>query len=81
MQDDSLQKRLKSITDFVAFEAETSTTWPWALPAEKLLQSDEKLLTVAQSIHLDDDDACDTDEMYDALDRVFGINPTLVGKE
>lgn len=78
MQDESLHKRLENIADFISFEAGTSIIWPWAVPAEELLQRREELRAVAQTIRLDSDGRCDTDEMYEALERVFGPNPILV---
>jgi hypothetical protein len=29
MQDNSLQKRLENVVDFVEYEGTTSITWPW----------------------------------------------------
>lgn len=78
MQDDTINKRLENIVDYVNFEAETSIIWPWAIPAEELLQRREELLAVAETIHLDADGCCDTDEMYEALERIFGANPVLM---
>ena len=81
MLDDPLLERLERISDFVRFEAETSIIWPWAIPAEELLQNEEKLRTVAAFIHFDANGAYDTDEMYEALDSAFGVNPVLMEKE
>ena len=70
-------KRLEAIVDFVTFEDETSLIWPWAIPAEDILQNQETLLKIAAAIHFDDTGSCDTDELYDAIDRIVGINPVL----
>lgn len=78
MQDETVNKRLENIIDYVTFEDDTSIIWPWAIPAEELLQRREELLAVAEAIYLDENGLCDTDEMYEELTRVFGLNPILV---
>lgn len=70
-------KRIEAIVDFVTFEDETSLIWPWAIPAEELLQNQETLLKIASAIQLDETGRCDTDELYDAIDQIVGINPVL----
>ncbi len=70
-------KRLEAIIDFVTFEDETSLIWPWAIPAEDILQNQETLLKIAAAIHFDETGSCDTDELYDAIDQIVGINPVL----
>lgn len=77
MVDETVNKRLENIIDYVNFEAATSIIWPWAIPAEELLQRREKLLSVAETIYLDENGLCDTDEMYEELTRAFGLNPIL----
>lgn len=70
-------KRLEAIVDFVNFEDETSLIWPWAVPAEELLQDKEVLLKIAEAVYFDETGCCDTDELHDAIDRIVGINPVL----
>ena len=77
MRDDTIKRQLENITDFVMFEAETSIIWPWAIPAEEMLQRRDDLLAAAKAVHLDAEGYCDTDEMYEALEQVFGTNPVL----
>ena len=77
MKDELLAKQRQVITDFVCFEAETAQTWPWAVSAEKLLQDEEKLNAAADSVRFDAEGCCDTDELYETLDRIFGVNPSL----
>ena len=78
MQDETVNTRLENIINYVTFEDDTSIIWPWAIPAEELLQRKEELLAVAEKMYLDEDGLCDTEEMYEELTRVFGLNPILV---
>lgn len=70
-------KLREAIADFVTFEDETSLIWPWAIPAEDILQNEETLQKIAAIIHLDETGCCDTDELHDVIDRIFGISPVL----
>ena len=67
----------KAIIDFVIFESATSVIWPWALPADEILQNEELLRKVEKAVSFDSQGSCDTDALYDALDRIVGINPAL----
>lgn len=70
-------KLREAIAGFVTFEDETSLIWPWAIPAEDILQNEETLQKIAAIIHLDEAGCCDTDELHDVIDRIVGINPVL----
>lgn len=70
-------KLREAIVDFVTFEDETSLIWPWAIPAEDILQNEETLLKIEAAMRLDETGYCDTDNLYDAIDRIVGINPVL----
>ena len=70
-------KRIKAIIDFINFEDETSLIWPWAVPAEDLLQNKATLLNIAEAVYFDESGCCDTDELYDAIGQMVGINPAL----
>lgn len=72
-----LDREREAIVDFLRFEESTSTIWPWALPADEILQNEELLRKVEKAVSFDSQGSCDTDELYDALDRVIGVNPEL----
>lgn len=74
---EDLDDRRQFIIDFVRFEAETSNIWPWALSADEIIQNEELLGEVERIVEFDQEDKCDTDALYSALDRLAGINPTL----
>ena len=74
---EDLDDRRQFIIDFVRFEAETSNIWPWALSADEIIQNEELLGEVERIVEFDQEDKCDTDALYSALDRLSGINPTL----
>lgn len=69
--------RIKAVIDFVTFEAETSLVWPWAVPAEEIVNDRETLLAIAAAAPFDGTDGFDTDGLYDAVDRIVGRNPAL----
>lgn len=71
------EKKLAEVIDFLKFEDETSSIWPWAISAEILIQSEELLLSIASAIHVDETGSCATEELYDAIDRIVGINPII----
>lgn len=72
-----LDREREAIVDFLRFEESTSTIWPWALPANEILQNEELLRMVEKAVSFDSQGSCVTDELYDALDRVIGVNPAL----
>ncbi len=67
----------QAILDFIRFEEETSRIWPWAISAETIIQSDEMLKEIEWVIRSERGETYDTDSMYDAIDRVAGVNPEL----
>lgn len=71
------EKKLAEVVNFLKFENETSLTWPWVIPVGTLIQSEELLLSIALVIHVDETGSCDTEELYDAIDRIVGINPMI----
>ncbi len=67
----------QAILDFIRFEEETSRIWPWAISAEAIIQSDEMLKEIECAIHSERGEDFNTDDLYDAIDRVAGVNPEL----
>lgn len=67
----------KAIIDFVQFEDSTSIIWPWALSADEITQNEELLRKVKMAVSFDPQGDWDTDELYEALDRIVGVNPVL----
>lgn len=67
----------KAIIDFVIFESATSVIWPWAVPAEEIIQSEKTLREVEKAADFDQEGNFDTDVLYAALDRIVGVNPVL----
>ena len=49
------------ILDFIKFEAETAVVWPWAMPAEKMLQDEAFLSTLEEAVTFDESGSCDTE--------------------
>ena len=66
-----------AIIDFLQFEESTSAVWPWTLPADEITQNDELLRKVEKAVSFDQQGDYDTDELYNALDRIVGVNPVL----
>lgn len=69
--------RRTEILNLVALEEETAEIWPWAATAEEISQDDEKLSAVEAMLHYSPDFGCDTDQVYQAIEQVFGLNPIL----
>ncbi len=72
-----LDAERQSIVAFIKFEDSTSAVWPWALSAEEILRNTDMLRTVERAVRFDSTGRCDTDELYEALDRIAGVNPAL----
>lgn len=70
--------RRQAICDFICFEDETSVIWPWALSADELLQNENILNEIEQAVCFNQADEYDTDELYEAINRIAGVHPTLV---
>lgn len=66
-----------AIIDFVNFENATSIIWPWAVPADEIIQSEETLRKLERAVGFEQGEAFDTDVLYAALDRIVGVNPVL----
>lgn len=71
------QSALRAVTDYLRFEQETSEIWPWFLSAEEMLGDEQKLNEVSAALHHDPEHGYDTEEIYQALNEAFGVNPTL----
>ena len=69
--------RRRVILDFIKFEAETAVVWPWAMPAEKMLQDEAFLSTLEEAVTFDESGSCDTEGLYGVIDRLSGVNPVL----
>ena len=67
----------KAIIDFVNFESATSVVWPWAVPAEEIIQSEKILRKVERAAGFEQEGNFETDVLYAALDRIAGVNPVL----
>lgn len=74
---EELDDRRQFIMDFIRFESETANIWPWALSADEIIQNENLLGEVERIVEFDQEDKCDTDVLYSALDRLAGINPAL----
>ena len=71
------EKARQAIIDFINFEDETSQIWPWAISAEDLVLSEVTLQKIAKALHPDEAGDYDTDELYDAISHIAGVNPKL----
>lgn len=68
------------ILEFIEFEASTAEIWPWALSMGEMIQNEELLQKVEKAVQFDAAGSCDTDELYEALDKIVGVNPELRDK-
>ncbi len=73
----SQEKVRQAIIDFVNFEDETSQIWSWAISAEELLLSEDTLQSIAKTVRPDKSGEYNTDDLYDAISQIIGVNPTL----
>ena len=71
------QGALRAVTDYLRFEQETSEIWPWFLSAEEMLGDERTLHEVSAALHHDPEHGYDTEEIHQALNEAFGVNPTL----
>lgn len=69
------EKARQAIIDFINFEDETSQIWPWAISAEELVLSEVTLQKIAKALQPDETGDYDTDEVYDAISHIAGVNP------
>ncbi len=69
----------EQIKDFITFEDETSIIYPWATKADNITESQiNKASEKLQSIGYDENTNVDTEDIYDALYEVLGVNPALM---
>ena len=68
----------RELVDYIKFEEATSELFPWFVSAEEMLADTKKLDEVQASLSHLPDGGYDTDELREALDRAFGINPALL---
>ena len=47
------------------------------MTAEEILQNEEILQKIAVTVRSDISGKCDTDELYDTISEIVGVNPTL----
>ena len=69
----------KQIKDFITFEDETSIIYPWATKADNV--TDNQMNTASSKLQLigyDENADVDTEDIYDVLDEVLGVNPVLM---
>ena len=69
-----------AIFDFIQFEDATSKAWPWAMPAAEILQDEAILSTLEKTVTFDESGNCDTESLYEAIDKLVGVNPAFGGK-
>lgn len=65
-------KRREAILNFIKFEDSTSQIWPWKLSANELRHSDALLYEIERLAPFDANDNVETDDLYDAIDKVAG---------
>lgn len=68
----------REILALVRFEDNTAVTWPWAATVEEICQDEEKLKAVEAMLKYDPKGGYDTDQLYQAMDQIFGVNPLLM---
>lgn len=64
-----------AIVDFIKFEENSSQIWPWAVSVEDILQNETMLRAIEQAVSFGAHGEFNTDELYDAIDQIAGINP------
>ena len=67
----------KAVTDFIQFEDETSLIWPWAIPADRLLEDEELLQKIVETVRFDETGNYAADDLYDAIDKTIGNSSNL----
>ncbi len=69
----------EQIKNFITFEDETSIIYPWATKADNITENQiNKASEKLQSIEYDESTNIDTEDIYNVLDEVLGINSALV---
>ena len=69
----------EQIKDFITFEDETSIIYPWAIEADNVRDSQINIASSKlQSIGYGENTNIDTEDIYNVLDEVLGVNPALV---
>ena len=81
MEQQGLTPQRRDVLDFIMFEDSTSLIWPWAVPAEIICRDEEKLKAVEAMLDYDPEVGCDTEQIYAALNKVFGCNPALTEQQ
>ena len=69
----------EQIKDFITFEDETSIIYPWAIEADNVTDSQMNIASSKlQSIGYGENTNINTEDIYNVLDEVLGVNPALV---
>lgn len=68
----------QEIVDYIKFEDATCEIFPWFISAEEMLADTKKLDEVRASLCRLPDGGYDMDDLREALDRAFGVNPVLL---
>lgn len=61
----------RSIVNFISFEGATSIIYPWAISPEIIIQD------YLEKIEKECNGHDDTDTIYDAIDKICGVNPVV----
>ena len=62
-----------AVVDFVAFESETAVVYPFAVEFDDMTMEMVDSICSACNGHTDD-----ADSLYDACEKVLGVNPAVV---
>lgn len=74
---DCPEEAVQAVRDYLCFERDTTEVWPWFLSAEEMLYYEKTLREIGAALHPDPEHGYDTEEIHQALNEAFGVNPTL----
>lgn len=71
------KEAVQAIRDHLCFERDTAHIWPWRLPANAMLGDENRLQEIGAALHYDPEGGYDMEELHQALNETFGVNPAL----
>lgn len=71
------REAVRAVKDYLCFERDTTQIWPWSLSAEEMLSDRSRLREIGAALHHDPQHGYDLEEIHQALNEAFGVNPSL----
>ena len=69
---------IQDVNDFIKYETDTSTIYPWATPANKITKTQVRQIALKAIMNNGEDTELGSDAIYDACDEILGVTTVAV---